>query len=77
MLALVIQKKLQRLIIYVEYNFCNRWKLKANVNKRAVIAFSRDIVNGDWMWEVHKLPNVTNYTFLGSAFSYNGTSQCN
>ena len=65
------KENLQRLIDVV-YNFCNRWRLRANVNKSAVMVFSRNIVNGDWMWGERKLPNVSSYTYLGIDFSYNG-----
>ena len=63
---------LQRLIDLV-YNFCNRWRLNANMNKSTVVVFSRNIANGDWMWGEHKLPNLTSYTYLRIDFSYNGT----
>ena len=49
------EEDLQKLIDVV-YKFCNRWRLKANVSKSAVLVFSRSIVEGNWMWGKHKLP---------------------
>ena len=65
------KEDLQRLIDVV-YRFCNRWRLRANVRKSAVMVFSRDMVEGDWMWGEHRLPNVSSYTYLGVDFSSNG-----
>ena len=65
------KENLQKLIDVV-HRFCNRWRLRANVSKCAVMVFSRNMVEGDWMWGKHKLPNVSSYTYLGVEFSYNG-----
>ena len=40
---------LQKLIDVV-YRYCNKWRLRANVSKSAVMVFSRSVVGGDWMW---------------------------
>ena len=40
-----IYKSLVMLCIY-----CNKWRLKANVSKSAVMVFSKDVVEGYWMW---------------------------
>ena len=48
--------------IYVLHGFCNRW---ANVNKSAVMVFSRSMVKGNWVWGKHNSPNVSSYTYLG------------
>ena len=65
------KENLQKLIDIV-YKFCNRWRMRANVSKSAVMVFSRNIVKGDWMWGKNKLPNVSSYIYLGVEFSYNG-----
>ena len=65
------KENLQKLIDVV-HGFCNRWRLRANVSKSAVMIFSRNAVKGDWMWGKHKLPNVSSYTYLGIEFSNNG-----
>ena len=62
---------LQKLIDVV-YSYCNKWRLKANVSKSAVMVFSRSMVQGRWMWGEHKLPNVSFYSYLGIEFSSNG-----
>ena len=43
---------------------CNKWRLIANVSKSAVMVFSRNAV-GEWKWDEHALPRVSNYTYLG------------
>ena len=40
------KENLQKLIDVV-YGFCNRWRLRANVSKSAVMVFSRSTVKGD------------------------------
>ena len=45
----------------VVHEFCNRWRLQANVSKNAVMVFSRSSVEGDWMWGENKLRNVSSY----------------
>ena len=44
------RETLQKLIDVV-YRYCNRWRLKANVGKSAVMVFSKDRVEGKWKWE--------------------------
>ena len=41
------RESLQKLIDVV-YRYCNRWRLKANVGKSAVMVFSKDRVEGRW-----------------------------
>ena len=65
------KEHLQKLIDVV-HMYCNKWRLKANVSKSAVMVFSKDVEEGDWMWGKHKLPNVSSYSYLGIDFSYNG-----
>ena len=65
------KESLQKLIDVV-HRFCNRWRLRANISKSAVMVFSRNMVEGDWMWGKQKLPNVSSYTYLGVEFSHNG-----
>ena len=53
-------------------DFCSKWRLHANVNKSVVLVFGKDKVKGKWNWGDHVLPIVSNYTYLGVDFSYNG-----
>ena len=50
---------LQRLIDVGVYNFVIDGSLKSNVNKSAVMVFSKNVENCDWMWGEHKLTHVT------------------
>lgn len=65
------RESLQKLIDVV-YRYCNRWRLKANVGKSAVMVFSKDRVEGRWKWEEHELPKVSSYCYLGIDFASNG-----
>ena len=59
-------------VISVVNGYCNKWRLKANVCKSAVMVFSRNPVEGEWKWGEHLLPRVSNYTYLGIDFACNG-----
>ena len=65
------KESLQKLIDVV-YSYCSKWRLRANVIKRAVIIFSKDAVNGCWKWGENSLPKVSSYSYLGINFSSNG-----
>ena len=58
------RESLQKLIDDV-HGYCNKWRLKANVSKSAVMVFSK----GGWIWREHK---VSNYSYLGIDFASNG-----
>ena len=58
------RENLQKLINVV-HGYGNKWRLKANVSKSAVMVFS---VEGGWKWGEHELPKVSNYSFLGIDF---------
>ena len=45
----VSKEGLQKLISVVHW-YCNKWMLKATVNKSAVMVFSRNPVEGEWKW---------------------------
>ena len=60
-------------IIDMVYEFCRKWRLRANVNKSAVFVFGKVKIEGKWNCGEHMLPTVSNYTYLGVDFSYNGT----
>ena len=46
------------------HRYCNRWRLKANVSKSAVMIFSKkNSVEGRWKWGEYKLPKVSSYTY--------------
>ena len=62
---------LQKLIDVV-HKYCNKWRLKANVTKSAVMIFAKEVVEGSWKWGEKELPRVSKYTYLGVDFSYNG-----
>ena len=59
-------------LIDVVHNYCNRWRLKANVSKSAVMVFARNQEEGEWMWGEHRLPRVCSYRYLGIDFACNG-----
>ena len=59
-------------LINVVHGCCNKWRLKANVRKSAVMVFSRNPVEGEWKWGEHALPRVSNYTYLGIDLACNG-----
>ena len=50
------RESLQKLIDVV-HGYCNKWRLKANVSKSAVMVNS---VKGGWKWGEHKLPKLSN-----------------
>ena len=52
------KESLQKLIDVV-YSYCSIWRLRANVNKSAVMVFSKAAVNGCWKWDKHSLPKVS------------------
>ena len=55
------RESLQKLIDVV-HGYCNKWRLKANVSKSAVMVFSKNSVEGGWKWGEHKLSKVSNYS---------------
>ena len=63
--------QLQTLIDAV-HAYCRKWRLTANVNKSAVMVFTRESVDGVWKWGEHVLPRVSKYTFLGVDFTNTG-----
>ena len=65
------RESLQKLIDVV-HGYCNKWRLKANVSKSAVMVFSKNSVEGGWKWGEHKLPKVSKYSYLGIDFASNG-----
>ena len=40
--------RIHRSIISVVHGYCNKWRLKANVSKSAVMVCSRDPVESGW-----------------------------
>ena len=46
--------------IDVVHGYCNKWRLRANVSKSAVMVFST--VEDGWKWGEDKLPNVSSCT---------------
>ena len=59
-------------LIDIIYEFCSKYRLRAHGNKSAVLVFGKDNVKGKWNCGEHMLPIVSNYTYLGVDFSYNG-----
>ena len=43
------RESLQKFIDVV-HGYCNKWRLKANVSKSAVMVFSKNSVEGGWKW---------------------------
>ena len=65
------KEQLQKLIDVV-HSYCNKWRLKANVTKSAVMVFTKEAVEGALNWGDHELHTVAKYTFLGIDFASNG-----
>ena len=65
------RESLQKLIDVV-HGYCNKWRLKANVSKSAVMVFSENSIEGGWKWGEYELPKVSNYSYLGIDFAGNG-----
>ena len=65
------RKNLQKFIDVV-HMFCNRWRLKANVSKCAVVVFSKSKVPGSWIWGEHTIPQASSYCYLGIDFTSDG-----
>ena len=42
------------------------------MSKSAVMVFSKNSVEGGWKWGKHKLPKVSNYSYLGIDIASNG-----
>ena len=64
-------ENLQQLIDII-HEFCSKWRLRANVNKSAVLVFGTDKVKGKWNWGDYVLQIVSNCTYLGVDFSDKG-----
>ena len=58
------RENLQKLIDVV-HKYCNRWRLKVNVSKYAVVVFSKSKVPGSWTWGEHTIPQASSYCYLG------------
>ena len=65
------KESLQKLIDVI-YSYCGKWRLQANMSKRAVMVFSKGAVNGCWKWGEYSLPIVSSYSYVGTYFSSNG-----
>ena len=62
-IAIPIYTVLLYCVIDVVHGYCNKWRLKANVSKSAVMVFSKNSVEGGRKWGEHTLPKVSNYRF--------------
>ena len=51
-------------IIGVVQKLCNRWRLKANVSKCAVVVFSYSKVTDSWTQGEHTIPQASNDCYL-------------
>ena len=65
-------------LIDVVHKFCNRWRLKANVSKCAVVVISYSKVPGSWIWGEHTIPQASSYCYLGVRRhrGRNGRTEC-
>ena len=46
----------------LQYSYCSKWRLRANVSKSAVIVFYKDALNGCWKLGEHSLLKVSLYS---------------
>ena len=65
---------LQKLINVVQ-GFCNKWRLKSNIKKSAVVVFSKVAITDmcAWKWGDNVIPRVVSYCYLGIEFAENGS----
>ena len=61
-----------RKLIEVIHGYCSKWRLRANVNKSAVMVFSKKPVKCQCKWGEQDLPVVSSYRYLGIDFASNG-----
>ena len=59
----------------VVQGFCNKWRLKSNFKKSAVMVFSKEVDTGacTWKWGDKDIPEVVSYCYLGIEFANNGS----
>ena len=60
-------------LINVVQQFCNKWRLKSNIKKSAVMVFSKQVDTGacTWKWGDKEIPRVASYCYLGIEFASN------
>ena len=60
-------------MINVVREFCNKWRLKSNIKKIAVMVFSQEVVKSmctcTWKWRDKEIPRVVSYCYLGIEFA--------
>ena len=64
-----------QLALNAAYSYCNRWKLKINIDKTKIIRFSkrRSSIDPPVFWiNNERVEVVENYTYLGTIFTFNG-----
>ena len=56
------------------YSYCNRWKLKINIDKTKIIRFSKRLNNAPPPFWINneRVEVVENYIYLGTTFAFNG-----
>ena len=61
---------LQKLLNVVQ-GFCNKWRLKSNIKKSAVVVFSKVAITDmcAWKWGDKIIPRVVSYCYLGIEFA--------
>ena len=62
-------------LINVVQQFCNKWSLKSNIKKSAVMVFSKQVDTGTytWKWGDKEIPRVASYYHLGIEFASHGS----
>ena len=67
------RESLQKLIDVV-HRYCSKWRLKANMSKRAVMVFYKNFVEGWRKWGEHtcKVPKVSSQGFSQSTTKAGG-----
>ena len=62
-------------LINVVQGFCDKWWLKSNIKKSAVVVFSKEVDTGacTWKWGDKDIPEVVSYCYLGIEFAKNGS----
>ena len=49
-------RRARRVYRSLAHRYCNKWRLKANVSKSAVMAFARNPVEREWKWGENIIP---------------------
>ena len=69
-----MEKYTESVFVNVVQGFCNKWRLKSNIKKSAVVVFSKVAITDmcAWKWGDNVIPRVVSYCYLGIEFAEHG-----